>query len=128
MFNGRGGQIKHKFQQNKQIIALNRYKEWQDLQKRFGRVLNAEFNKRAKFLTKLNYLFDVAHDNAFNVMKNAESKQLLVLQRKDERQNPLAGIDKKFEVREGKKQERLEKKKKKDNLQEMQCNGEVQLK
>ena len=65
-----------------------------------------EESKRATFISQLDDLFDIAHENALDMMKNEEDKQFLVMQRMKRRQSSMTGIDHKFKVTEERKQER----------------------
>ena len=88
------------------VISL--HKEWQDLQKRLNRESDVEARKRKEFLDKLDDLFDIAHENALNIIKIEEDKQFLLMQRKKGRPGSMAGTDRKFKVSAERKQERID--------------------
>lgn len=60
------------------------------------------------FLNSFDDLFDIAARDALKTMKNEDSKQFLIAQRKKGREGCLLGVDRKGQEKEEKKMKRLE--------------------
>jgi len=68
-------------------------------------------NKRLEFSGSLDDLFDIAHQNALQIITIEDDKQFLVKQREKGRTGSLAGVDRKTTGIEKRRLERLETKK-----------------
>ena len=58
---------------------LKVYNKWKDLQKNLSRTSGKEKEKRDFFIEKMDYLFDIAHLDALEQMKNEGDKNFLIL-------------------------------------------------
>jgi len=84
----------------------NLYESWQSLDKNKTRKSATQQCKENNFKNSLNNLFDIAHKDAFNIIKIDEDRQFLTLQRQEGRVGYMAGVDKKLCAVEERKCER----------------------
>ena len=69
------------------------FHSWQNLQKHEKRQSISQKVHEEKFEQSLNDLFDVAHENAPNMMTIEEDKQFIMAQREKGRQRCMGGVD-----------------------------------
>lgn len=77
------------------------YESWQSLDKNKTRKSATQQYKEKFFKNSLNNLFDIAHKDAFNIIKIDEDKQFLTLQRQEGLVGYMAGVDNKLCAVEG---------------------------
>lgn len=82
------------------------YESWRSLDKNKTRKSATQQCKENNFKNSLNNLFDIAHKDAFNIIKIDEDRQFLTLQRQEGRVGYMAGVDKKLCAVEERKCER----------------------
>lgn len=91
----------------KKILDL--HTKWEHLQKGSCRKTSeAQKKYEEQFIEDLDKLFDIAHADALNQMKE-EDAEFLINQRKPNREGSLAGVDIKTNAKEKRRAERLEK-------------------
>lgn len=88
------------------------YQEWRNLQKLEHRKSEIQMHKNAQFISKLDYLFDIAHADALNLISIEEDRAFLVAQRQKGRLGSLLGIDKNTCMKEKNSKERMQAEKK----------------
>jgi hypothetical protein len=69
------------------------FAHWKALQKHSRRTTAAHKAKEGEFLASLGALFDIAHQNAMNMMTIQEDKDFLLAQREDDRRGVLGSVD-----------------------------------
>src|SRR5215469_2063815 len=69
------------------------YNEYKLLKKSCNRKSQLQEDRENEFLGKLNDLFDIAHGDAFQLIKIEEDREFLINQRKKCRQGSMIGID-----------------------------------
>ncbi|XP_025415275.1 uncharacterized protein LOC112686988 [Sipha flava] len=74
----------------------NVYESWRSLDKNKTRKSATQQYNEKKFQNSLNNLFDIAHKDAFNIIKIEEDRQFLTLQRQEGRVGYMIGVDKKL--------------------------------
>lgn len=84
------------------------YQEWRNLQKLEHRKSEIQMHKNARFISKLDDLFDIAHADALNLISIEEDRAFLVAQRQKGRLGSLLGIDKNKCMKEKKSEERMQ--------------------
>jgi len=84
----------------------NWYESWRSLDKNKTRKSATQQFKEKHFQNSLNNLFDIAHKDAFNIIKIDEDWQFLTLQRQEGRVGYMAGMDKKLCAVEERRSER----------------------
>ncbi|GBN47962.1 hypothetical protein AVEN_62951-1 [Araneus ventricosus] len=72
------------------------YNHWRNLQKSACRMSETQEENERNFISDLNYLFDIAHANALEIIKIEEDRKLLLSQRESGRRGCLMGIDMKL--------------------------------
>lgn len=82
------------------------YDSWRSLDKNKSRKSATQQFKEKQFQNSLNNLFDIAHEDAFNIIKIEEDKQFLILQRHEGRVGYMTGVDKKLCAVEERRSER----------------------
>lgn len=93
-----------------QKLLLKLYTDWKDIQKTVPEKRSARQKQVAEeYGGGLEDLFDIAHADALNTMKNEEDKAFLVMQRQKGRPGCMAGIDMVLYAREKRSKERCEK-------------------
>lgn len=70
------------------------YNKWRDITKHHGRKTECQNRKETEFQDKLDDLFDIAHANAFELIKIQEDKEFLKKQREKGRPGCMLGTDK----------------------------------
>lgn len=101
----------------KKLIDL--YSSWRTLQKNSKKQQDIFKRREKEFEDSLDNLFDIAHADAFQLIKIEEDKLFLLRQREPGRVGYLGGIDKKLSEKEEKvreKQEKEEKRREKDKI------------
>ena len=81
---------------------VNKYQKLRKNKKRFN---ETQKGHESEFLNEIEHLFDIAHDNAMNMIKIEEDKQFLVVQRAG-RQGCMLSVDQKLSKQEQKISER----------------------
>lgn len=84
------------------------YHRWKDLVKNKNRESNICRQRETEFESDLENLFDIAHEDALNLMKIEEDKMFLCNQRKKGRVGCMAGVDVKLPKTEEKIRQRKE--------------------
>ena len=84
----------------KKLIML--YQVWRDLQKNSNKTQEVFEQRRQEFVRNLDYLFDIAHADALQLIKIDEDRIFLQRQREPGRPGHLAGVDKKQTQKEEK--------------------------
>lgn len=72
------------------------YDNWRSLEKNKSRNFLTQQTNENSFKNHLNDLFDIAHENALDIIKIEEDKNFLTLQRQKGRVGCMGGIDKKL--------------------------------
>lgn len=90
----------------KKLVKL--YEVWRDLQKNSSKTQELHERRRHKFARELDSLFDIAHANAYEIMKIEEDKLFLQRQREPGRPGCLLGVDLKLAQKEKRARERAE--------------------
>lgn len=85
------------------------YSEWRGLLKNKNKVAQSFKKKEEIFADSLNDLFDVAHQNALEMIRIEEDKKFLIKQREKGRPGSMLGIDRKLTGLEKRRSEREEK-------------------
>lgn len=98
--------------------------EWKSLQKNFTRTGSKDRERRDRFVDIMEDLFDIAHSDALEQMKNEEDKTFLILQRQKGRPGSMAGIDRNLKHKEERALNRkaMETSRKKRTYEEMKQN------
>lgn len=91
---------------SEKLIKL--YNEWRDLQKNRTRIKELFRQREKDFEDELENLFDIAHQNAFELIRIEEDKIFLESQRKPGREGCMIGTDRKLKQIEERRQERKE--------------------
>lgn len=86
----------------------NLYNEWRKLDRNKTRESETLRKKEHDFQMELDNLFDIAHNDADNLIKHNEDKQFLVLQRRKGRPGCMLGVDMKLTGLEKRREERIE--------------------
>jgi len=84
----------------------NLYESWRSLDKNKTRKSATQQYNEKKFQNSLNNLFDIAHKDAFNIIKIEEDRQFLKSQRQEGRVGYMAGVDKQLCAVEERRSER----------------------
>jgi len=84
--------------------------EWEALKKNKGRRSETQEKNEEKFCDTLNDLFDIAHQDALNMIKITEDKAFLEAQREKGRRGSMAGVDMKLAKQEEEKSKQEERK------------------
>ena len=100
--------IPTKDQQHSQSKLEKLFDKWSKLKKNKGRASETQKKNEEKFMSKIDFLFDIAHSNAMNIMTNAEDRAFLEAQREEGRRGAMIGVDKNLAAKE----EKSERKKK----------------
>ncbi len=79
---------------------LKVYDEWKGLQKNLTRGAGKDKEKRDIFVDNMDDLFDIAHSEAVEQLKNEEDKNFLILQRQKGRPGSMLGVDQKLKHKE----------------------------
>lgn len=93
----------------------NLYNTWRNLQKNSCRRTDSQIDKENKFVQCFDELFDIAHEDALDLMTNDIDKKFLISQRQKGRPGSLIGVDltlHKKELKQLKKNNEFEKKRK----------------
>lgn len=90
------------------LLAI--YNEWNAIRKSKSRRNETQETKERAFIDKLDNLFDVAHDNAMEIITNQEDKEFLMKQRRKGRPGCMIGVDSILATKERNKAVLLEKK------------------
>lgn len=69
------------------------YNKWQNLQRSSKKKSDFQIQKEKDFIEQLPDLFDIAHANALEIMKNDIDRKFLISQRQKGRPGSLIGID-----------------------------------
>lgn len=85
--------------------------EYKDLQKNSSRTNEKQLQKEKMFVDKLDDLFDMSHADAFDIIKDADVREFLNLQRQKGRVGCLLGVEGKKEAAEQRRQLRLDQEK-----------------
>lgn len=85
-----------------------KYDHFRTLQKTKSRQNQTQINKESFFQESLNDLFDVAHANALELMKNETDRLFLKAQREKGRRGYIGSVDNKSRMKEEKKRKRKE--------------------
>lgn len=85
---------------------LNLYQVWKQLQKNANKKGKIFKEREEEFKQKLENLFDIAHADAFKIMKIEEDKIFLKQQREQGRKGCMVGVDKALAEKENRKRER----------------------
>lgn len=72
---------------------VNLHTEWKILLKGRNKDTETQRRKEEEFVDKLDDVFDIAHKNALQLMKNVVDKEFLLSQRKKGRPGSLIGVD-----------------------------------
>ena len=99
----------------KTLIKLHEL--WRDLQKIAKRSQAVYEGRRETFKNNLDNLFDIAHENALQLIKIEEDRAFSQRQRETERPGYLAGVDKKL----AEKEERLRQRVLKEEIRRIKC-------
>lgn len=92
--------------------------EWRNIQKDKNKTSEAAKKKIKEFASKLDDLFDVAHQDALTTMKSKEDKEFLLKQRQKGRPGSMLGVDLKLTQAEERKQQKELAKMNEQNLAE----------
>jgi hypothetical protein len=97
--------------------------EWKGLQKHKSRKTPAHKDKEEAFVSRLDDLFDIAHEHALSTIINPEDRAFLLSQRLKGRPGSIGALDKVHEVQTKRAQERLdaETRRKKRSKEEMEA-------
>lgn len=108
---------------------LKLYDEWKGFQKNLTRTAGKEKERRDIFVEKMDNLFDIAHSDALELIKNDEDKKFLMLQRQKGRPGSMVGVDQKHKKKEERalKRTAVETARKKRTYEEMQQQFETHL-
>lgn len=85
------------------------FMEWKNLQRSKSRRSGVQIQKEEAFISSLNSLFDIAHQDAMQMIKIQEDKDFLIFQRQG-LQGSMVGVDVtqwKKDVKNNKKQKRI---------------------
>lgn len=85
------------------------YDSWRSLDKNKTRKSETQQYKEQNYKNSLNNLFDIAHEDAFNIIKIEEDRRFLTLQRQEGRVGYMTGVDKKLCAIEERRSEREQK-------------------
>lgn len=102
---------------------LKLYNVWQNLRKHANRTTAAHEKTVMEFVDALDDLFDIAHNDAMNQMKNQKDKDFLESQRKKGRPGSMIGVDRVLAAQEQRSVERKQKEeiRKRKNLEMEKC-------
>jgi hypothetical protein len=102
------------------------YKDWRCLQIKKKRMSKHEIELRETFANNLNNLFDIAAQNALQIIKIEEDREFLIAQRKPGREGCMLGVDTKLSQKETRRKEWLQKNedRKKKYLEEQESSSE----
>lgn len=89
----------------KKLIKL--YEEWRELHKHKSRESDTYKKKREDWQNFQNDLFDIAHQNANDLIKIEEDRQFLINQRVKGRKGCMSGVDVNLKKREERREKRL---------------------
>lgn len=89
------------------------HSQWLDLKRHSSRSTKQQRTKENKFHDSLDDLFDIAHENALNIITIGEDKEFLLAQREKGRRGTMGSIDTKLTKREMRRQLRTETEEKK---------------
>lgn len=106
---------------------LNLYGTWLSFKKSISRQSETEKQKREKFIEEMDNLFDIAHNDALNMINNEEDKLFLISQRKKGRVGIMQGIDRTLTGVEKRREEResLERKRRERSEAEIKNLGKL---
>lgn len=90
------------------LLAI--YSEWNAIRKSKRRRNETQETKERAFIDKLDNLYEIAHNNAMEMITNQEDKEFLMKQRQKGRPGCMIGVDSIMATRERKKAVLLEKK------------------
>lgn len=97
--------------------------EYRELQKGSCRTNDRQIKKQTDFVNKLDDLFDMAHADAMNLIKEEEVRVFLISQRKKGRVGCLMGVLEKQTVLEQRKEQRtMQRKEREENRIEKAMN------
>jgi hypothetical protein len=82
------------------------YNKWAGLQKNCKRRTETQLKNEEIFVQEFDNLFDIAHQNALQMMNIAEDKEFLRNQRKKGREGQMYGLDRVLTAKEKRKEER----------------------
>lgn len=101
------------------------HSDWRDLSKNKNRKSETQRQHEHSFTESLDDLFDIAHENAEQLIKSEETKQFLIAQRKHGREGCLLGNDQKLMQKEKRVAERLEKEemRKRKYVEQQKCDS-----
>lgn len=80
--------------------------QWRDIQLYRNKQSDSAKNKIKEYASKVDDIFDVAHQNALAMMKPEEDKEFLLKQREKGRPGCMLGVDLKFSQAEERKQKK----------------------
>lgn len=105
---------------------LKLYENWKNIQRTVSNKRKGASKKlQADFIAILDDLFDIAHADALNMMKIADDREFLTMQRKKGRPSYMAGIDNALYEKEQRIAQRLESEQKRkrtyDQMMKSQC-------
>lgn len=101
------------------------YQKWISLQKSCHKTSDTQRNAEKKFVDDLDDLFDIAHANAMQLIKDQEDKDFLLRQRQKGRPGCMLGVDMIQAAKEKRKSDRLEQEqqRKRKHVEMTQPNG-----
>lgn len=102
--------VRHKPDCVNQVNKL--FDKWNSLKNNSSRKTETQKLKENEFTDTFENLFDIAHVNALNLMKIKEDKDFLIAQREKGRRGAMSSLDKVLLERQKRKEETLEKLKK----------------
>lgn len=79
---------------------LKVYDQWKGLQKHLNRTGGKNIQKKDAFVGMMDDLFDIAHSEVLEKIKNEEDKKYLLLQRQKGRPGAMLGVDKNQSLKE----------------------------
>ena len=97
--------------------------KYRSVQKSKGKKSESQTKSENTFKESLNYLFDIAHNDALQLMKVEEDRLFLTAQRDSCRRGYIGTVDRKAlarDVRKRKRDEKLEKQKKREEIRKME--------
>lgn len=86
---------------------MDLYKRWENIRKSCNRRNEKQDEIEKCFKDELDELFDIAHGNAMELMKNERDREFLRKQREKGRPGSMAGVDVILALKEQKKQARM---------------------
>lgn len=90
--------IRYEARSIEQVIAL--HKKWAEVRVHVNRRSDTQVKCEKAFMDELDNLFDIAHSNALDLIKNQEDRQFLELQRQPGRPGSMIGVDTKLAAQE----------------------------